>query len=152
MALWQLIHFGTCTVHHVPNCVSCHKAIMVITGKTNFYFQDFQTPPQPCSIKYKTDSDNIEIDKNNNNNKNNITQQSVINNINNKNSNDNNNSDDNSDDSDNNNYIIIMIAFFKLHMVIICKQKNLQLFIHAYNNTLRSRAYYSRRFYQSSPV
>ena len=32
---------------------------------------DLQTPPQPCFIKNKTDSDNIEIDNNNNNNNNN---------------------------------------------------------------------------------
>ena len=31
---------------------------------------DLQAPPQPCSIKSKTDSDNIELDNNNNNNNN----------------------------------------------------------------------------------
>ena len=30
---------------------------------------DLQAPPQPCSIKNDTDSDNIEPDDNNNNNK-----------------------------------------------------------------------------------
>ena len=30
-----------------------------------------QAPPQPCSIKNKTDSDNIELEHNNNNNNNN---------------------------------------------------------------------------------
>ena len=29
-------------------------------------FPDLQTPPQPCSIKNKTDSDSIELDENNN--------------------------------------------------------------------------------------
>ena len=29
---------------------------------------DLQAPPQPCSIKNKTDSDNTELDNNNNNN------------------------------------------------------------------------------------
>ena len=33
---------------------------------------DPQAPPQPCSIKNETDSDNIEPDDNNNNNKNNF--------------------------------------------------------------------------------
>ena len=41
-----------------------------------------QAPPQPCSIKYKTDSDNTEIDKSNNNHNNNNN-----NNNNNKNNN-----------------------------------------------------------------
>ena len=43
------------------------------------YLPDLQALPQPCSIKNKTDGDNIEIDNNNNsnvsnndNNKNNI--------------------------------------------------------------------------------
>ena len=31
-----------------------------------------QAPPQPCSIKNKTDSDKIELEHNNNNNKNNF--------------------------------------------------------------------------------
>ena len=31
-----------------------------------------QAPPQPCSIKNKTDSDNIELEHNNNNKKNNF--------------------------------------------------------------------------------
>ena len=34
-------------------------------------FARLQAPPQPCSIKHKTDSDNIEPDDNNNNNNNN---------------------------------------------------------------------------------
>ena len=29
-ALWQLMHLGTCTVH-VLKCMSCHKAMVVIT-------------------------------------------------------------------------------------------------------------------------
>ena len=45
-----------------------------------------------------------------------------------------------------------MIILFNLHMVFICKQKNLHFFIHFYINTLRSRTYYSRHLYQSLPV
>ena len=33
---------------------------------------DLQVPPQPCSIKSETDSDNIELDNNNNDNNNSI--------------------------------------------------------------------------------
>ena len=36
MALWQLMHLGT-TVHHVPKCMSCHKAIVVITGRAHCF-------------------------------------------------------------------------------------------------------------------
>ena len=32
-------------------------------------FPDLQAPPQLCSIKKKTDSDNMELDNNDNNNK-----------------------------------------------------------------------------------
>ena len=39
------LHFGTfCTWAHdayKPNCISCHKAIVVITGRT-YYFHDLQ--------------------------------------------------------------------------------------------------------------
>ena len=35
-------------------------------------------------------------------------------------------------------------------MVFFCKQNNSQLFIHSQSNTIRSRAYYLRRLYQSS--
>ena len=28
------------TVHHVPKCMSCHKAVMVITGRAH-YFHDY---------------------------------------------------------------------------------------------------------------
>ena len=35
MALWQLMHWA----HHVPKCMSCHKAIVVITGRAH-YFHD----------------------------------------------------------------------------------------------------------------
>ena len=46
---------------------------------------DIQTPPQPCSIKNKTDSDKTEFDSKDNNNNNN----------NNSNNNNNNNTDNN---------------------------------------------------------
>ena len=37
-SLWQLMHLGTCTsVHHVPKCMSCHKAIVVITGRAHCF-------------------------------------------------------------------------------------------------------------------
>ena len=54
---------------------------------------DLQAPPQPCSIKNRRDSDNIELDNNDNSNNNN-------NNIN------------------NNNYFIIMIAIIILITII----------------------------------
>ena len=50
---------------------------------------DLQAPPQPCSIKNKTDSDNTGLDNNDNNNNDNN------NNNNNDNNNDNNNNKDN---------------------------------------------------------
>ena len=67
MALWQLMHLGTwcmvvmcpsacaanasasvspsasacacpCAVHHVPRCMSCYKAIVVITGRAHCFY------------------------------------------------------------------------------------------------------------------
>ena len=39
VALWQLMHLGTCwTIHHVPTCMSCHKAIVVITGRAYCFY------------------------------------------------------------------------------------------------------------------
>ena len=39
MALWQLMHLSTCcTVHDVPKCMSCHKAIVVITGSAHCFY------------------------------------------------------------------------------------------------------------------
>ena len=32
--------YGWATVHHVPKCMSCHKAIVVITGREH-YFHDY---------------------------------------------------------------------------------------------------------------
>ena len=75
---------------------------------------DPQAPPQPCSIKNKRDSDNVEPDNNNNNNNNNDDN----NNNNNNNSNNNNNNNKN-----NNNYIIIMIAMI-IKITIIKTQIN----------------------------
>ena len=37
--------------------------VLSVTGD----LPDFQAPPQPCSIKNKTDSDNKELDNNNSN-------------------------------------------------------------------------------------
>ena len=34
MALWQL------TAHHVPKCMSCHKAIVVITGRAHCFYDN----------------------------------------------------------------------------------------------------------------
>ena len=63
------------------------------------------------------------------------------------------NNNNNDDDNKTTIIIIIMIIiFFKLHMEFFCKQKNLQLIIYSYSNTLHSRAYYSRRLNQSLPV
>ena len=42
--------------------------ILNVTGN----LPDLQAPPQPCSIKDKTHSDNTELDNNTNNNKNNF--------------------------------------------------------------------------------
>ena len=53
----NLINFVTATISFVLN----------VAG----YFPDLQSPPQPCSIKNKTDSDNIQLDNNDNNNNNN---------------------------------------------------------------------------------
>ena len=36
MGLWQLMHLGI-TVRHVPKCMSCHKAIVVITGRAHCF-------------------------------------------------------------------------------------------------------------------
>ena len=47
-----LINFVTATISFVLN----------VAGD----LPDLQAPPQPCSIKSKTDSDNIELDDNNN--------------------------------------------------------------------------------------
>ena len=38
-ALGHIMYLGT-TVYHVPKCMSCHKAIVVITGRANC-FQDY---------------------------------------------------------------------------------------------------------------
>ena len=48
-----LINFGIATISFVLN----------VAGD----FPDLQSPPEPYSIKNKTDSDNIELDNNNNN-------------------------------------------------------------------------------------
>ena len=43
MALWQLMHLCTwctspyITAHHVPKCMSCNKAIVVITGRAHCF-------------------------------------------------------------------------------------------------------------------
>ena len=53
----NLINFVTATISFVLN----------VTGD----LPDLQAPPQPCSIKIKTDSDNTELNNNDNNNNNN---------------------------------------------------------------------------------
>ena len=53
----NLINFVTATISFVLN----------VTGD----LPDLQAPPQPCSIKNKTDSDNTELNNNDNNNNNN---------------------------------------------------------------------------------
>ena len=53
----NLINFVTATIFFVLN----------VAGD----LQDLQAPPQPCSIKNKTDSDNIEVDNNDNKSNNN---------------------------------------------------------------------------------
>ena len=39
LCLWQLMHLGT-SVNHVPKCMSCHKAVVVITGRVH-WFHDY---------------------------------------------------------------------------------------------------------------
>ena len=54
--------------HHSHQFRDCTISfILNVTGD----LPDFQAPPQSCSIKNKTDSDNIEPDDINNNNNNN---------------------------------------------------------------------------------
>ena len=53
----NLINFVTATISFVLN--------------VNGDLPDLQVPPQPCSIKNKTDSDNRELNNNDNNNNNN---------------------------------------------------------------------------------
>ena len=36
MALWQLMHLCT-TVHHVPKCMNCYKAILVIPRRAHCF-------------------------------------------------------------------------------------------------------------------
>ena len=60
--------------------INIYKCIIInlinfLTATISFFlnvagdFPDLQAPPQLCSIKNKTDSDNIELDNNDNNNK-----------------------------------------------------------------------------------
>ena len=36
-ALGHMMYGWAQTVHHVPKCMSCHKAIVVITGRANCF-------------------------------------------------------------------------------------------------------------------
>ena len=36
------------TVHHVPKCISCHKAIVVITGRTHCFHDCIYILSPPC--------------------------------------------------------------------------------------------------------
>ena len=67
----NLINFVTATISFVLN----------VAGD----LADLQAPPQPCSIKKKTDSDNTELDNNDNNNNNNNNNNNKNNDNNNKN-------------------------------------------------------------------
>ena len=87
----NLIIFVTATISFVPN----------VAGDLS----DLQVPPQPCSIKDKTDSDNTGLDNNDNNNNNN-------------NNNDNNKNNDKVNNSNNNNYFKIMITIIILITII----------------------------------
>ena len=66
---------------------------------------DLQAPPQPCSIKNKTDSDNTELDNNDNINSNHDNNNNDNNN-NSNNNNDNNNSNNNNNNNNNNNDLL----------------------------------------------
>ena len=83
----NLINFVTATLSFVLN----------VAGD----LPDLQAPAQPCSIKKKTDSDNIELDNNNDDDDNN-----------------NNNNNNNVNSNNNNNYFIIMIAIIILITII----------------------------------
>ena len=39
---WSLVHwYQQCvTVHHVPKCMSCHKVIVVMTGRAHCFHDD----------------------------------------------------------------------------------------------------------------
>ena len=37
MCTHALGQYGYITVHHVPKCMSCHKAIVVITGRADCF-------------------------------------------------------------------------------------------------------------------
>ena len=67
--IFNLINFVTATIYFVLN----------VAGD----LPDLQVPPEYCSIKNKTDSDNRELDNNNNNNNNNNSNNNSNNNINN---------------------------------------------------------------------
>ena len=41
------------TVHHVPKCMSCHKAIVVITGKAHFFHDFIYILSQVFLISYR---------------------------------------------------------------------------------------------------
>ena len=68
---------------------------------------DLQAPPRPCSIKNKTDSDNIEPDDDDDDD-------------------DNNNNNNNNNNNINNNYIIIIIAIIIKITIIIQINKRKQ--------------------------
>ena len=38
----------TSTVHHVPKCMSCHKAIVVITGRTHCFHDNIYILRSSC--------------------------------------------------------------------------------------------------------
>ena len=54
--------------HHSQQLRDCHYFTISFVLNVAGDLPDLQAPPQPCSIKKKTDTDNIDLDDNNNNN------------------------------------------------------------------------------------
>ena len=50
--------------HHSQQLRDCHYFTISFVLNVAGDLPDLQAPPQPCSIKSKTDSDNIELDNN----------------------------------------------------------------------------------------
>ena len=62
------INIYKCIVVNLINFVTATISFVLNVARD---LLDLQAPSQPCSIKNKTDSDNIELDNNDNNNNNN---------------------------------------------------------------------------------
>ena len=61
------INIYKCIINLINSVTATISFVLNVAGD----LPDLQAPPQPCSIKNKTDSDNTELDNNDNNNNNN---------------------------------------------------------------------------------